>query len=68
MGSCDLKEHMTTKTTARISPIRKTITACTGALAASLPLIWDLSVSEDEALSILVAWATAFGVWKVENT
>lgn len=46
---------------------RKLVTAAIGAVMASIPLMWDLSVTESEAVTLLTVWATAFGVWGVKN-
>lgn len=50
-----------------LAKYRKTITAAVGALIITIGIVWDLHVDQAEAVQLVVAWTTAFGVYQVPN-
>lgn len=50
-----------------IGDYRKTVAACVGAVLVTIPLVWDMKVTQEEAMALVVAWATAFGVYQIPN-
>lgn len=46
---------------------RKTISAVVGAILGTLPLVWDLRIELEEAMTLVFIWASAFGVYQLPN-
>lgn len=50
-----------------MSRYQKTIAAIVGAVLATIGPVWDLHVTQEEAMQLVIAWATALGVYTVPN-